>query len=159
MANICYTFEIDGRPAYMAFTSEDDARSRLSKGFDVIEHGRSVLQSGSVVSMRPSASGEIGAFVRLAAETCLSGRIEWEDVMDGYVIFLIPGRDPNFPERDINTGLSTVGTRTHGSQEAGQAPRSFSIDIADLIALHEHAPPCAEGRPDRAARQRAEAVC
>ena len=128
MANICYTFEINGRPAYVAFTSEHDARDRLSHGFDAIENGRSVLQPGYVFAFRPSTRDEIDAFTRLAAEACLAGRIEWEDVLDGFPIFLISGADLAFPDTDINTGLPLGAPR---------GPlRAFGIAIEDLQTLH-----------------------
>ncbi|WP_336810835.1 hypothetical protein [Bosea sp. MMO-172] len=133
MANICYTFEIDGRPAYMAFASEDDAQKRLCRGFDVIENGCSVLRPGSAVSMRPSTRDEIGTFINLAARACLAGRIEWEDVMDGFPIFLIAGADPEFPDLDINTALP---------MSAPPRPlMGFGIPIEDHLAFYRFAPP------------------
>jgi hypothetical protein len=148
MANICFTFEIDGRPAYMAFTSENDARERLAKGFDVVEHGRSVLRSSSVISIRPSTRDEIDAFIRLAAETCWTGRIEWQDAMDGYPMFLISGANPDLPYEDINTGLPLGSALTSGPEAVGREPRPFPIDIDDLSKLY-----C--GAPLQAARQAA----
>ncbi|MEZ2407323.1 hypothetical protein AB6806_10945 [Bosea sp. RCC_152_1] len=112
----------------MAFTNEDDARNRLRKDFDVIENGRPVLCPGSVVRFRSSTAEELAAFTQLAAEACLAGRIEWDDVMDGFPIFLIAGADPNFPDQDINTGLPLGAPR---------GPlRAFGIAIEDLQALH-----------------------
>lgn len=139
MANICFTFEVDGRAAYVAFTTAADAGLRLAKGFDIVENGRSLLTPSSVVSHRPSRRSEIGAFIKRAAQACLAGRIDWkEDVMDGYPIFLIDAVDPNFPDEDINTGLPMAGFPSSLAQD-GRALRYFGIDVEDTDALYRGA--------------------
>ncbi len=140
MANICFTFEIDGRLAYMAYTDAADARDRLGKGLDLVEDGGQILRPNSTVSIRPSNREEIDAFLRLAAKTCLAGRVDWEDIMDGFPIFLIEGSDPNFPEEDINTGLPRGCCSVSGLEQSGRAQRYFAVDVEDLSALYRGAP-------------------
>lgn len=80
--------------------------------------------------MRRSTSDEIQAFIRLAADAFFAGRIDWQNAMEGYPIFLIKAADPDFPDDDINTGLRL------DEVTAPRPPRAFGIPIEDLTALY-----------------------
>lgn len=120
MTNKHITFEIDGRAIFVAHTNDDDATKRLMGGFrshlaELVESGRSVLGDGAALSMRPATPPEVAAFVLGSAEACAAGRIEEDDVIDGYPIFLINAVDPSFPEQDVNTGLAARGRLSVGA--------------------------------------------
>lgn len=113
MTNIHVTFEVEGRAIFAARESlagswtrfidpKSDFRAFLSTLHD---NEGSIAPIGATLSVRQSTPYEIEQFVTRSAETCRAGRTDWEDILDGYPIFLIDCVDPTFPDHDVNTGL------------------------------------------------------
>lgn len=105
-----FTFSINGQATFVALTDCADAVARLAGEMRpylhrVIHDGNQLLHPAQEIGIRASTATEIARFEAIAVTAQAAGRIDEDDVADGYPIFLIDCIDPTFPGQDINTGL------------------------------------------------------
>jgi hypothetical protein len=109
--NTHHTFDIDGRPAFVLLCEEratTSAASRLRPYLASLLHadGTPLVGDGSSIASRPSTPEEAASFFTIALASRCADRVDAEDLIDGYPLFLIDCEDRQLPGEDINTGLA-----------------------------------------------------
>lgn len=119
--NTHHTFDIDGRPAFVLLCEERATTRtaiRLRPYLASLLHadGTPLVGDGSSITSRPSTPDEAASFFTIALAARGADRVDAEDLLDGYPLFLIDCGDRRLPGEDINTGLAQRQPVASGSK-------------------------------------------